>query len=108
MTKPKTHSRGATRKRYDLRASSGYLRRKNSGPNGRNTPNAQPALILMAAIKRRIRDTNAQTMARPRKMNETMPVFRAVRVPEVSLRERRVPSRTGVTAGRALHLSVGG
>lgn len=37
--------------------------------------------MLIAAIKRRMREISAQTMARPRKTSETMLVFRAAVVP---------------------------
>ena len=77
----------------------------------------------MAAIKRRMREISAQTMARPRKTNETMLVFRAAVVPtlcrhpegsaaqtkdpvEVTLKfSRRDPS---VRAGLAFSLGMTG
>src|SRR5207249_10784461 len=74
-TKPKMHKRVATRKRYELRACPGKFSRKNRGPNGRKTPSAHQPLISIAAIRSRMREINAQTMARPRKTRETTPVF---------------------------------
>ena len=79
--------------------------------------------MLIAAIKRRMREISAQTMARPRKTSETMLVFRAAAVPilcrhpersaaqskdpvEVTLKfSRRDPS---VRAGLAFSLGMTG
>src|SRR6266480_4112371 len=70
---------------------------ENRGPNGRKTPRAHHALISIAAIRSRMREMSAQTMARPRKTRETIPAFeqpkcqRLPRHPERSAAQSKDP-----------------